>query len=226
MSSYLKDLIVSRGVDEKRVTVTPNAIDISRFANQSKSIELEKSLGLDGKCVIGFAGWFDHWDRLDLLVEVFASLTTRVPDLRLLLIGDGEPLDGVRQRSRELGIEDAVVLTGAVSRNVVHEYLSLLDVAVITHSNEFGSPVVMFEFMGLKIPVVAPRLTPVTDVLTDGETAVLFDRLDLEQLERKLEALIENEGEQKRLADNAYRTLVENHTWECNAEQIVRDAGL
>ncbi len=224
VSSYLRQRILAQGVAAEKVRVTPNAIDPDRFTGATRDAELESRLGLTGRIVIGFAGWFDHWDRLDLLVEVFAKTAAQDPQLALLLIGDGAVLEPVRHRCTELGIDQRVVMTGAVSRDQVQRYLALLDIAVITHSNEFGSPVVMFEFMGLKIPIVAPRLPPVTDVLTDGEHALLFDVLDMDAMRRQLETLIGAPERRRALAENAHRLLMQRHTWRQNAELIVADA--
>ena len=50
--------------------------------------------------VIGFAGWFDHWDRLDFMVDVFAEVHRAHPNTRLCLVGDGPGLQHVRDRIR------------------------------------------------------------------------------------------------------------------------------
>jgi len=119
-----------------------------------------------------------------------------------------------------------IVLTGAVPRSEVKRYLSLLDIAVVTHSNEFGSPVVMFEFMGLRIPIVAPALMPITDVLEDRVNALLFEPLDMKQLENRISELLGSVETRLRLSAAAREKLVENHTWECNARKIVASSGL
>ena len=174
VSSYLKLMIMQQGVADKTVVVSPNAVDPVKFSGNIDTSDLIQSFNLDGKIVIGFAGWFDNWDRLDLLMDVFIKLRKDYQHLIVLLVGDGKVLDTVREKARLANVEDSVILTGPVKRDVVHKYLSLLDIAVITHSNEFGSPVVMFEFMGLRIPIIAPKLMPITDVLVDKNSALLF----------------------------------------------------
>ncbi len=221
VSSHLKAMIVLQGIDQRRVSVTPNAIDPEKFSGKVKSKELRQQFNMTDQTVLGFAGWFDEWDRLDLLVDVFANLKTRHDNILLLLVGDGEVLNGVRLKCKALNLEQSVVLTGAVSRSEIHKYLSLMDIAVITHSNNFGSPVVMFEFMGLNIPIVAPMLPPIMDVLADEKQALLFDILNMDMLEEKLGCLIKNPREQKRLADRAYKMLIQKHTWKSNAEAIL-----
>lgn len=222
VSSYLKEMIVKQGVADNVIAVTPNAIDPNKFTGNRDFGNLKQKYEIDSDTtVIGFAGWFDNWDRLDLLVDVFNKLKLKHKKLKLLLIGDGAVLDGVRLKIEKYQIQQDVILTGAVNRESVHQYLSLLDIAVITHSNEFGSPVVMFEFMGLKIPVVAPKLLPITDVLTDQKNALLFDILNMQQLQDTLDRLIIDKQLQAQIAQAAYEQLMVKHTWHNNAEEIV-----
>ncbi|VAW65938.1 hypothetical protein MNBD_GAMMA09-231 [hydrothermal vent metagenome] len=225
VSSYLKNMIVKQGVNESSVSIIPNAIDPDKFTGVRDYAELKQSLSLENKFIIGFAGWFDHWDRLDLLIPVFQKLKLKHKDLVLLLVGDGAVLDNIRSDIADNKLQD-VVLTGAVTRDTVHQYLSLLDIAVFTHSNEFGSPVVMFEFMGLKIPVIAPQLLPITDVMTDEETALLFEILNMKDLENKIDKLISDELLRKKISDNAYNKLMLDHTWKKNAEDIISSSGI
>ncbi len=225
VSTYLKKMIVNQGVKAAKVTVTPNAIDPQKFTGIKDYSDLKQRFAIGNDItVIGFAGWFDNWDRLDLLVDVFYELKQKHSKLILLLVGDGSVLDQVRQKINDYQIQENVILTGAVSRELVHQYLSLLDIAVITHSNEFGSPVVMFEFMGLKIPIVAPKLLPITDVLVDHETSLLFDTLNMQQLKDTLDILIEDTQLQHKLAQAAFNQLMAKHTWHNNAEEIVTSA--
>ena len=227
VSSYLKNMIKAQDVADEKIEVTPNAIDPEKFSGEKSYGDLKQTLKINEEnTVIGFAGWFDDWDRLDLLIDVFQKVKTNNPNVTLLLVGDGAVLDKVRQKVDEYQLQNSVVLTGAVTRDVVHQYLSLLDIAVFTHSNEFGSPVVMFEFMGLKIPVIAPKLMPITDVLSDEKDAVLFDILDMNAMQQKLEALIDDKKRQNDLAEAAYQKLMQEHTWHYNAHEIITTSGV
>jgi glycosyltransferase involved in cell wall biosynthesis len=226
VSSYLKRRIVDAGVPAERVFVAPNAFDVRAIADSGRSESLTSRFGLRGKQVIGFAGWFSDWDRLDFLIDVVHQLKPAHPSLALLLIGDGPMVPELRQQIERLGLVDDVVFTGPVPRAQVYEHIALLDVAVLPHSNRFGSPVVMFEFMGLKIPVVAPRLEPIQDVQEHGRTALLFDPLDKEQCVSAIAALLRDPPLGRRLAGTAYDKLLVEHTWIRNAEAILASVGL
>lgn len=224
VSSYLAGLINQRVEGEifsGDVIVAPNAIDLARIPQKNKLPELMQLLNItSAQSVIGFAGWFDHWDRLDIFVRAIATARRQGYDAIGLLVGDGIGVDKAKALSAELGIEEYVVFTGAVQRKDIYNYLSLLDIALFPHSNEFGSPVVMFEFMSLKIPVVAPKLMPILDVLADEETARLFSILDEEDLSVCLLDLLGNEEKANQLAERAYELIINKHTWTKNASLI------
>lgn len=226
VSSYLRDRIVAQGMAPSRVVVVPNAFDTRRIAGVTRDFSLASQYELSDSLVLGFVGWFDDWDRLDLLIKVFGKLSRSHPHLRLLLVGDGPVTSGLKALASQMGLESKIIFTGAVPRNRVLDYAALLDVAVLPNSNEFGSPVVMFEFMGLGIPVVAPRLGPILDVHDAGSSAMLFDPLDESQMEAAILAVVDSPELRRNLADEARRRLQERHSWRQNAAKILQAAGI
>jgi glycosyltransferase involved in cell wall biosynthesis len=229
VSSYLRRRILEQGTHPHRVRVVPNAIDPAgvspSFRRQDGSGHLRQQYGLTGKTVIGFCGWFDHWDRLDLLLDAIHELAPDYPELAAMLIGDGPVAPRLVQQAHDLGIAGRVVFTGAVPRNAMSDHLALLDAAVLPHSNRFGSPVVLFEFMGQGLPIVAPRLDPITDVLRDGVTGALFDPLDPGQLIAAIATLLESVHLRRRLGATARDRVLSQHTWTHNAAEILNAAG-
>lgn len=226
VSSHLRDRVLRQGVAPSAVHVAPNAFDVKRLREPKRSPELAQRLGLDGAVTLGFLGWFDDWDRLDMLIETLADLLPRHPQTRVLLVGDGPITPALKQKAADLGVADKVVFTGAVPRAQVFDHIALMDVAVFSHSNDFGSPVAMFEFMAMRIPIVAPKLGPILDVHRDGDTALLFDRLDRAQCVQAVERLIADASLRQDIALRAYTKLLSDHTWQRNARQILEVAGL
>ena len=221
VSSHLRDRVLAQDVAANRVRVVPNAVDPERFARVTPDEDLKERLGLRGRTVIVVAGWFDRWDRLDFLIDALARIAARFTAVSLLVVGDGPVLSTARRRIEELGLNGNVVFAGAIPRHQVLSILALGDIAVLPHSNEFGSPVVMFEFMGLQVPVVAPRLPPIEDVHVDGDTALLFRPLDVADFVAKLETALGSLDLRRSMALRAFEKLKREHTWECNALQIL-----
>lgn len=226
VSSRLKQMILDQGVADARVHVVPNAFDVAKIKTHGKNPALVERYQLQNKLVLGFAGWFDRWDRLDFFVDVFGELRKTHDNLHLLLIGDGPVLAEIRKIIARDDLGPHVTLTGPVTRDRIYEYLSLIDIAVLPHSNDFGSPVVMFEFMGLKIPVVAPRLPPIMDVHISGKTGMLFDPLDVAQCRQAIEQFVMAPELRHQIAQRAYQKLQSDHTWQRNAALILESANL
>lgn len=226
VSSHLRDRILEQGVPEERVRVVPNAFDVAKVAGITRDGELAKQLGIGSRLAIGCAGWFDRWDRLDFFIEVFRELRRGREGVTLVLIGDGPVVAEAKRLVQAYGLAKDVIFTGAVPRTDVYRYLQLIDIAVLPHSNDFGSPVVMFEFMGLRKPVVAPRLGPIEDVHQDGDTALLFKPLDVDECRAAIERLVVSPELREQLAERAYLKLTTHHTWRKNAELILGAAGI
>ncbi len=225
VSSTLRAMALAQGVDPRRVTVVPNAVEEAALAPPARDPALVQRYGLSGRRVIGFAGWFDAWDRLDLLVQAVRRLRPAHPDLVALLIGDGPGARALREQIARLGLAGHVLLTGPVPRAQMHRHLALLDVAVLPHSNRFGSPMVMFEMMACRLPLVAPRLPPIEDVHEHGRTALLFEPLDGDGLVAALDRLLRDPALGRALAERAFARLRRRHTWRRNAERILAAAG-
>lgn len=223
VSSYLRDMMVDKGIDPERITVTPNAIDPQQYRElPPRDPTLARDLGLEDRLVFGFVGWFDEWDRLDILIRAIGVLRDEGLPVAALLVGDGAVRPRLEAQVADLGLEDAVVFTGAVPRSEVRRYTQLLDVAVFSHSNDFGSPVVLFEFMALGKPVIAPRLPPILDVLEDGRDALLFDRLDETALQDRMRALAHDAPLRRRIGEAGRDKVFSRYTWPETARQILQ----
>lgn len=224
VSSQLRcDVVCQRGNDQ-RVLILPNAINpndlISLSEVEKKS--LRARFGLYSARTIGFLGWFDEWDRLDLLIEVFADLAATYEDLNLVLIGDGPMRPSLETIAIQKNVSDRIVFTGPIERLQVFRHIALLDIAVLPHSNAFGSPVVLFEFMGMHVPVVAPRLRPIEDVLIDKSNGLLFEPLDKVSLTQCIITLMEDPCLFHLIQENAYNQVLKKHTWVSNAEKVIQ----
>jgi glycosyltransferase involved in cell wall biosynthesis len=224
VSSFLKGEILSRGGRSGHVHVVPNAVDPVRFQGRT-GVEIRDRLGLVGYRVIGFVGWFDKWDRLDRLVNVVASLPGAGRDVRLLLVGDGPVLDDLRSLLKARNLEQVVVLSGAVPRSSIPDYIDAMDICVLPDSNAFGSPIVLFEFMAMGKAIVAPDLAPIRDVVRSDETGIIVPRNDDAALQAAVERLVVNPVEAATLGQAAQTQVFEQHTWAAVGKIVERLAG-
>jgi len=213
--------LLAAGLAPSRLAVVPNGFEVSRLRLSRTREAMREKLGLRDACVIGFAGWFDVWDRLDFLLEVFEKLKPSHPTLKLCLVGAGPAMEAFDAKLAKSPFKADVVLTGAVARSEVYDYIQVFDIGILPHSNQFGSPIVMFEMMGLRIPLALPRLPPIEDVHGRGSTAQIFTPLDANECARALERLISDPTVRTELCTRSYEKLTTEHTWKDTATRIL-----
>lgn len=200
-----------RLVDAGRVTVLPNAIDLSAFAfsaEERTAVRAELQIP-DDALLIGHVGRFSFTKNHAFLLRIFQAVLKIRPDARLLLVGEGERYNPAIQLSKDLGIEQSVLFLGV--RKDVPRLYSAMDVFCLPSYYE-GLPVVMVESLanGLSC-VVSDQITKELNAynvlqlpLEDGAEVwakalceakrefatpeALFDQFDITKTSRRLEA--------------------------------------
>jgi glycosyltransferase involved in cell wall biosynthesis len=221
VTSVLADMVVAAGVPRDRVTVIPNGIDPERFGNTTLSTPAAKAkLGLGDRLVLGFTGFVRDWHGLDRVVDLVAE--RKDSGLHLLIVGDGPARESLQARARERGIVDRVTVTGVVDRDRVPDCVAAFDVALQPAVVPHASPLKLFEYLAMGRAIVAPATSNISEILTDGEDAVLFDPANPDGMRLALEKVL-NDGElRRRIADGARRTIGRRKlTWGNNAQRVV-----
>lgn len=219
VSSYLQKLILTR-TPHADVRVLPNAIDPARFLTADPA-EVKARYHLDGKTVLGFVGWFDRWDRLDMLIDLQKQLVSHNYNTVLMLVGDGPVVSSLREKINMENLERHVIMTGPVPKKEVANFIAAVDIGIFAHSNEFGSPIALFEMMAMGVCVIAPRLDPILDVVQDGVNGVVFNTLDAYDLYDKTSRILDNAAEIKKIGTRAKEMVFSNYTWDKNAAAIL-----
>ena len=117
---------------------------------------------------------------VDLVLEAIHLCISHCPELRFVLIGDGDYLPSVEQLIVRLGLTEVVSLSGFVPVECLPERLPNVDVGIIgnrkyieLHQN-WMLPVKMLEYAAMEIPTIAPRLRVITRYF-DASNAVLYE---------------------------------------------------
>lgn len=131
--------------------------------------------------------------RLGDLLRAAAILRARIPGVQIRIVGDGPESRHLRALHAELGLGDAAVLLGQVSRaQLAVEYVSALCFCLPTVQEGFG--LVFAEAMAAGLPVVACRVAAVPEVVEDRRTGFLVNPRSPDELAMAMETLLMNEG--------------------------------
>lgn len=158
---YGKDII-----EANNYLLLRNAIEIERFIyNDQVRQRIRKEYNISDKLVIGHVGRFTYQKNHERLLEIFKTITKLRDDACLLLIGEGELESNIKERARELQIEDKILWLG--SRDNVNEIYQGMDAFVMPSWYE-GLPVVGIEAQASGLPCFF------SDVITEETKVVDF----------------------------------------------------
>lgn len=115
-------------IERKELNVINNAIDLKKFEfNEQTREDLRKELGIkEDTLIIGHVGRFMKQKNHEFLIEVFKELIKKNDNSILMLIGQGPLLNDMKQKVRDLKIEDKVKFMGQVTD--VEKYYNIMDV--------------------------------------------------------------------------------------------------
>lgn len=150
---------------DRRVSVLPDGIDCGRFAfNSTLRENVRREYGLEGKFVIGHVGHFNPAKNHDKVLSVFAEAAAKRDDAMLLLVGDGNLENAVREKAYALGISEKTVFAGA--HKDVEKMYHAMDVFLFPSRYEgFGMAMIEAQLSGLAC--VASDVVP-EDTNADG----------------------------------------------------------
>jgi glycosyltransferase involved in cell wall biosynthesis len=199
ITGALESLLIERGVPAGNIEVVPNGVDVQRFSAPSRlADEVRVRWRIPGDAVVfGYAGSMPQYEGLDDLIDAVARLKADgFGTVHCLLVGDGDQLERLRSRVREHHLDDRVVFTGRVPHHEVGRYYAAMDVMVFPRKpqpvTEIVSPIKPFEAMALAKPILASDVAALAEIVSDGETGLLFRKGDLDHLASCMARLAED----------------------------------
>lgn len=163
-----------------------SGFDLAPFLNARRQPDLARRLGIQpGDFVVGKVARLFRLKGHDELFAALPALIERIPNARILLVGDGPDRPRYEAMAARPPLAGRAIFAGLVPANEVPEHLALMDVLVHLSRRE-GLPRVLPQALAAGVPVVAADCDGAPEICIDGETgflvppdatAVLVDRL-------------------------------------------------
>lgn len=180
-------------IKNNNYTIIRNAIEIDKFIyNEEKRKQLRKNYNLEGKFVIGNVARFMKQKNHEFTLELFKMILEKQANAVLLLLGDGELQNKMKQKSKELGIENSVIFMGNV--NNVNEMYQVMDVFLLPSLFE-GLPVVGIEAQASGLKCLMSDTITKEVAITDN---VKFLNLKNDSLEKWTNEILSNINYERR----------------------------
>lgn len=190
----LRTDLIARGIDDSRILVSPNGVDLSLFGDPPpRDDALAARLGLDGE-VIGFIGSFYDYEGLDDLIAAMQALIATRPSAKLLLVGGGPMEPALRKQAEASPVADRIIFAGRVAHTEVERYYSVVDILAYPRKamrlTDLVTPLKPLEAMAQGKLVAASDVGGHRELIRDGDTGTLFAADDPAAISTALAALL------------------------------------
>jgi len=208
------------------IYVIPNGVDTNKFDPEKYDKQLmKKKLGLREKTILGYVGSYKTWHGVDIAIRTIEMMakTTKM-SYHLLLIGNGEGFDRIKAQIEEKNLTSGVTQIDSVAHEEIPQYIACFDYALMSYPDMksfHGSPLKMFEYMAMGIPVVATAVGQIKEILRHRETGILVYPPTPENYVKAILDADQDPERLRRIGTSARRLIVEKYSWLKNAEKII-----
>ena len=219
VSDAMTNLLISRKFDPDKLFTIYNGLDFTPRTSAMTREAYWKSVGLqadENSVVVGIAARLNPVKDIATLVRGFALAHETCPNLRLLIAGDGEQMDMLKNLARELGVAEQVCFAGWVTDT--DSFYNALDINTLTSLSE-TFPYSLTEGARAALPTVASRVGGVPYLIEHGIHGLLFEAGDAEGLARCLVSLAQDPTLREHLGQRLYQRAKADFSLESTLER-------
>lgn len=223
LSQVQRDDLIGRGVPAERISVLPNAVDLSFLGQSLEPAQARLQLGLPSDGIwVGSVSSLVGYEGFDVLLEAVARCRSAGADVRCALVGDGVSRPGLIRQAEDLGLGEAVIFPGRQPRTdagLWHQALDIFTVPRQDHAvTRVVTPLKPIEAMALGRPVVASNLPALAELVASPGTGLLVNPDDPGSLAEAILRLASDHELRRDLASRG-RAFAAQRTWPANADR-------
>lgn len=199
----------------KKIKMVPNGVDTHIFQPMDKNKARQRSGYKPGQRIVVSSSRLTPKNGLEYLIKAVAN----IPNLRLLIIGDGEQRRFLEKLIMSLKLEDRVSLLGYLEHQRLPEYLNIADVFCRPSINE-GFGISFIEAMACRVPTIGTSVGGITDIIEDGKNGLLVLPASSEGVSRALKKILNDKEFARKIAQQGYLTVQKKFTWQVVLDQM------
>jgi glycosyltransferase involved in cell wall biosynthesis len=199
-----------------KLEVFPYGIRLSGLDDATDPAEVRAELGVTG-FVLGLVGRLEEQKGQRFLLAAVPELSREIPNLTVLIVGEGREKEALRRQAEELNVSPLVRFLG--TRRDLPRLFRAMDLFVQPSLWE-GMPLTLLLAMGAGLPVVGTRVSGITEVIEDGKNGWLVAPGDSEALAAAILELYRGPELRSRMGQAARQTVAESHSQEAMLRRL------
>ena len=176
----------------EREFVLPNCVDLDMFRPQPRDRALLERYGLKANKVILTVGRIASRERykgFDEVIELMPRLLERFPDLKYLIVGEGDDRPRLKAKVDSCGVAKHVIFAGQIPESEKVAHYNLADAFVMPSTGE-GFGIVLIEAAACGVPVIGSKADGSREALLNGLLGRLVDPHNPDELIEALTAVL------------------------------------
>ncbi len=200
--------------DKKQVLIENVADNSSVFGeNETEEVNIAEKYNLNSETVILYAGTFEPYQGLDLLIESSKQVIAKNNQVTFAMVGGNpEQVEHYQQLVKNNNLKDYYVFSGQVKPGMIPKFLDVADILVTPRIEGNNTPLKIYSYLRSGKPIVATKHITHTQVLND-EVAMLTD-CNADAFAEGLIKIIEDEELRQEIAGNAKALADEKYSYE------------
>lgn len=196
-----KSELTKMKVESNKIRVIPYGIDLTKFNSENDGDTFKKRYDCDASSIILSVGRLNYQKGLKYLLKAMRIVMQQVPDVKLVIVGNGEQLTSLRDLSQSLGLENSVIFTGAIPQMEIPEAYAAADVFVLPSIFEsFG--IALIEAQASGKPVIGTRVGGAPEALQENRTGFLVNPADSKQLGEAIIRVLSDKKLARQMGEN------------------------
>lgn len=201
-SASVRDVMLEFGV-RRPIEVIENGVDLRPFHHPTHPLSKTDLNIPEAAVLVTYVGRLSPEKDVDILLEQFAIAKDVVPNLHLMIVGQGAAQPELEKQARQLNIADSVLFTGPIPYDEVGNYLAAADLFATASVTEVH-PLTVIEAMASGLPVVAISSPGIVDTVESGSSGLLTTK-PAGGLAAALVGLASNDTRRQQMAQAARR---------------------
>jgi glycosyltransferase involved in cell wall biosynthesis len=132
INEKLRDYAIKMGADPDKTHVVRAGIDLERYDPNIDGRGIRERYGIEkGDFVLFFMGWLYDFSGLKEVAQELAKIKHENPNIKLLIVGDGDAFDDLQRIREEYHLDNLVILTGKQPYETIPEFIASADICLL-----------------------------------------------------------------------------------------------
>jgi glycosyltransferase involved in cell wall biosynthesis len=212
--------MIELGIKPEKLFVVSNTVDLNTFAKRDLDEEIINKY--EDTLIILYTGFVSPERGLDTVIQGMKHLKEKLPEVNLLIVGNGISVPELKQVVRVNHLENNVEFINWPGHENLGSYLEIADICISPQPyNEHWNnsiPHKLFEYMSQSKPVLVTDAIPLKRIILETKAGLFFRTNDPEDFAEKI---LEITSSKIKFGENGVKAVREKYNWKRDAEVLV-----